>query len=104
MPSEKKWNLVMEEKALAEGGFQVVYPRGVPVLLVKKDGKVYALSNKCVHMGCPLDGGVLEDHMIKCPCHDWRYDIQTGRFLAAEEIKLKSYPLEVRDGGLYVKV
>ncbi len=103
MPSDP-WVLVLKESGLAEDRPRVVYPRGVPVLLIKKEGVIYALSNKCPHMGCPLDGGALEGYVMQCPCHDWRYDIRTGTFLDAGEIALRRYDLRAGGGGIFVKV
>jgi len=53
MPSDP-WVYVLDESALPDSRPSVVTPRGVPVLLVRKEGVIYALSNKCAHMGVPL--------------------------------------------------
>ncbi|GMR04223.1 MAG: hypothetical protein BMS9Abin23_0114 [Thermodesulfobacteriota bacterium] len=98
------WVFAINEDELDEGAFGVVFPLGVPVLIIRKEGRIYALSNKCEHMGCPMDGGTLEGYAIKCPCHDWKYDIRTGEFLAAGEIKLKTYEWKVSEGKVFVMV
>jgi len=103
MPSDP-WVFVLHEADLAEDAPHVVYPRGVPVLLVKKEGRIYALSNKCSHMGCPLDGGTLHGFVMQCPCHDWRYDIRTGAFLDAGEITLRQYRWKAREGAIFIKI
>ena len=98
------WVYVLDELALPDSQPFVVRPRGLPVLLIKKDGEIYALTNKCSHMGCPLDSGSLSGFVIECPCHDWRYDIRTGIFLDAEEISLKIYDLRVKDARIFLKI
>jgi len=98
------WVYALDESALPDSRPFVVFPRGVPVLLVKKEGVIYALSNKCSHMGCPLDGGSLSGFFIQCPCHEWRYDIRTGLFADAGEISLKRYEWKVADGRLFIKI
>ncbi len=98
------WVYVLDESDLSEGEPCVVYPRGVPVLLIKTHGEIHALSNKCSHMGCPLDGGRLTGFVLQCPCHDWRYDIRTGAFLDAEEISLRRYRWEARSGGIFIRI
>ncbi len=103
MPSDP-WIFVVEESELFDSTPTVVRPRGVPVLLIKKDKEIYALTNKCSHMGCPLDGGSLSGFVIECPCHDWRYDIRTGIFLDAEEIALKIYEQRIVDGRVFIKI
>ena len=98
------WTHVMEEKALPEGGMAPVYPRGVHVLLAPVEGTVYALEGKCVHMACPLFTGTLSGHTLTCPCHDWRFDVRSGRFLDAPELGLVVYPSKTEAGNLFVDI
>jgi 3-phenylpropionate/trans-cinnamate dioxygenase ferredoxin subunit len=102
--SQSSWVFVMEEKKLQENSITLVLPKGLAVLLIKKDGQIYAISNKCAHMGCGMGGGVLKDYAFQCPCHDWRYDIRTGEFLDAREIKIPTYQWRSVDGKIYIKI
>ena len=98
------WNYVLDDSALLEGRMAPGYPLGVNVLLARVGGRVYAVSGKCVHMACPLFMGRLEGHTIVCPCHDWRFDIRTGRFLNAPELGLTVYPTKLEAGKLFVNL
>ena len=98
------WIFVIEENKLQENSVNLVFPRGLPVLLIKKTGQIYAISNKCAHMACGLGGGTLKDYTIQCPCHDWRYDIRTGEFLDAKEIKIPTYKWKSADGKIYINL
>jgi nitrite reductase/ring-hydroxylating ferredoxin subunit len=98
------WTRVMEEKALAEGAMAPVYPLGVNVLIARVGGTIYAVEGKCAHMACPLFTGTLEGHTLTCPCHDWRFDVRTGRFLDAPELGLAVYPTKAEAGNLFVDV
>ncbi len=82
----------------------MVFPKGLQILLIKKGVEIYAVSNKCAHMACALGGGTLKDHTIECPCHDWRYDIRTGEFLDAREIKIPVYEWKLSDGRIFIKI
>ncbi len=95
---------VADLAALPEGKLRAVYPQGLPVLLVRSGAKVFALENRCSHMGCPLSDGSLDGHVLKCPCHDWRFDVRDGKFLDAPEIRLKTYPAEISNGRVYVRL
>lgn len=81
-----------------------VYPRGVNVVLARAGGAVYALEGKCAHMGCPLFCGTLAGAVLTCPCHDWRFNIKTGEFIDATELRLKVYPTRTENGKLYVSL
>ena len=101
---EPQWVFAIEEKKLKEKSLNAVYPKGLPVLLIKKGGKLYAVSNKCAHMACSLSAGSLFGFMLKCPCHDWLYDIRTGEFFNAPGLKLPVYECKAEDGKVFIKV
>ncbi|HTS06192.1 MAG TPA: Rieske (2Fe-2S) protein [Candidatus Eisenbacteria bacterium] len=98
------WTYVLDDPALPEGGIAPVYPLGVNVLLARVGGTVYAVSGKCAHMACPLLAGKLEGYTIVCSCHDWRFDVRTGRFLDAPELGLTVYPTKHEAGKLFVNL
>ncbi len=102
--SQSSWVFVIEENKLLENSVSLVFPKGLSVLLIKKDGQIYALSNKCAHMACALGGGTLDRYTIQCPCHDWRYDIRTGEFLDAKEIKIPTYKWQLVDGKIFINI
>ena len=98
------WTYVMEDTALPEGGMAPAYPLGVNVVLARVGGAVYAISGKCVHMACPLFTGKLAGHTITCPCHDWQFDVRTGKFLNAPELALAVYPTKSEAGRLFINL
>lgn len=102
--SESSWIFTIEEQALTENSMYLVFPKGIPVLLIKQGGKIHAVSNKCAHMACPLSGGSLDGYTIQCGCHDWRFDIRTGEFQDAKEIKIPVYEFKIDDGKIFVKI
>ncbi|MCZ7393090.1 MAG: Rieske (2Fe-2S) protein [Candidatus Methanoperedens sp.] len=101
---ESSWVFAIEENKLQENSLNMVFPKGLPVLLIKTAGEIFAISNKCAHMACPLAGGILDDYTIECPCHDWRFDIRTGEFLDAREIKIPVYEWKLSDGKIFLKI
>lgn len=42
---------------------------GLAILIVNKQGRFYALENRCPHADQMLDGGELEGDEIICPWH-----------------------------------
>lgn len=103
MPSNE-WIFAAEEDKLKKNLVKVVFLKGLPILLVKIAGQIYAVSNKCAHMACELGSGDLDGYIIKCPCHDWRFDVRTGRFLDAEEIRIPTYESRLSDGKIFVRI
>ena len=58
---------VLDDAELAEGTMQRVRVKGVPVLLARQEGTIYALVNTCSHRGGPLHEGELQDGCVVCP-------------------------------------
>lgn len=83
------WTKVATQDSLAAaGGKQVVDVNNQKVLVVKEGDSVYAVSNKCSHLGLPLVGktamfqGQVVDQAgspcIVCPAHNTAFDLATG--------------------------
>ena len=51
----------------ARGRPVAVYPKGLAVLLIRREDELFAIANKCAHMGCPLEGGKLEGFTLDVP-------------------------------------
>ena len=79
------WTKLSTTTELKEaGGKKVVETPAGRVLLAEVDGAVYAVSNKCTHLGLPLVGktallqGKIQDKCIVCPAHNTAFDLATG--------------------------
>jgi 3-phenylpropionate/trans-cinnamate dioxygenase ferredoxin component len=76
-----------------------------PVVLANVDGRMCALEDQCSHEAYPLSDGELEGGDLICIYHGARYDACTGRNKGLPAIRpVKSFPVEVRDDGIYVEV
>ena len=95
---------VAELLKLPEGRLAPVFPKGLPVLLLRRGAEVYALENRCAHMGCPLAAGKLDGYILQCPCHDWRFDVRDGKFLDAPELSVKTYAAEIKNGKVFLRL
>lgn len=102
--ADTDWVPTLEESQLQEDTINLALPKGISIILIKKDGQVYALRNRCAHMGCTLAGGRLDGHTLQCSCHEWKFDITTGEFLAAREITVPTYACKAQDGKILVKM
>jgi NAD(P)H-dependent nitrite reductase small subunit len=71
------------------------------IALFKVDGEVFAISAICPHAGAFLDMGYLEDYTIICPLHGWDFDVRTG-VSPNYGVKTKCFPIEVKDGVVYL--
>src|SRR5208282_3996051 len=49
-----------------------------PLLLCSHEGKVFALDNRCPHMGFPLSKGSVQEGILTCHWHHARFDLCSG--------------------------
>ncbi len=95
---------VLDEKELAEGKMKLAHVRGTPVLLIKQQGRIFAIDNRCPHQSCALSGGALDGLVMICPCHDWRFNLETGEYEEEPSFVLVKYEWKVEAGKIWVKL
>ena len=72
--------------------------------LTHYNGKFAALDNACPHQGGPLGEGSIENGYLRCPWHGWDFDPLTGRSPGEYDDGVATYPLQVRDDGIFVEI
>jgi nitrite reductase/ring-hydroxylating ferredoxin subunit len=65
------------------------------IALFNLDGTIYAIDNHCTHRDGPVGAGQLNDTVITCPWHGWRFNVATGRCLEPGGKDLRQYPVSV---------
>jgi len=83
-------------------GCITVHPNGKTLALFLYGDRVYALDNRCPHMGFPLDKGSVEDGILSCHWHHARFDLASGGAFDLWADDIDSFPVELRDGEIYV--
>jgi nitrite reductase/ring-hydroxylating ferredoxin subunit len=77
----------------------VVHGRHRPILVVAAGAEVYALDNRCPHMGFPLDRGSVDDGILTCHWHHARFDLASGCTFDLWADDAPTCPVEIRAGG-----
>ncbi len=72
------------------------------ILLVFTGEQVYALDNRCPHMGFPLHRGTLEDGLLTCHWHHARFDVCSGGTFDLWADDVPTFPVEVRGNEVWV--
>ena len=80
-------------------GRLVVHGRHPPILLVYDQGRVFALDNRCPHMGFPLERGSVADGILTCHWHHARFDLASGCTFDLWADDVPTCPVEVREPG-----
>src|SRR5262249_28036143 len=84
-------------------GRLVVHGPHRPILVVHDKGRVFALDNRCPHMGFPLDRGSVEDGALTCHWHHARFDLASGCTFDLWADDVPTCLAEVRDDEVWVR-
>ena len=82
--------------------FKVVSAEGRTILVIFDEGRVFALDNRCPHMGFPLHRGTVRDGILTCHWHHAKFDLAGGCTLDPFADDAASFPVDVREGLVYV--
>jgi len=63
----------------AEGKLARVEAAGMPVIVVRRGGALFAIAATCSHAGGPLDEGELRGDVVTCPWHGSRFCVTNGK-------------------------
>jgi len=73
-----------------------------PILVIHHRERIFALDNRCPHMGFPLERGTVEDGILTCHWHHARFDLESGCTFDLWADDVPSCAVEVRDGDVWV--
>ena len=83
-------------------------------------GSLYAIVNYCSHEGAPLCEGLIggtnestpdepdglrrvrDGQIVRCPWHNWEFDVTTGQNVADPHRRVRTYQVDVADGEVYL--
>ena len=100
----KEFVTVLDENELGEGELKKVEAKGVPVLLVRRNGEIHAIAHTCSHMGGPLSEGKLEGDVVQCPWHGSRFNVADGSVIdGPATFPQPCFETRVRDGKIEVR-
>lgn len=63
---------------------------------------VYAVDNRCPHMGFPLVRGTVRDGILTCHWHHARFDLASGGTFDQWADDVRTFPVEIRGGEVWV--
>lgn len=86
-------------ESLREEGAKVI--KGGIAVFYHED-RVFALDNRCPHLGFPLHQGSLCDGILTCHWHHARFDVCSGGTLDPWADDIPTYEVTVDDGEVWV--
>ena len=93
----------LEEIDLPASGLTELEIAGKKVCLTLYKEQLFACAAKCPHAGGTMAVGYTDAlGNIVCPLHRYKFSLQNGRNTSGEGYFLKTYPVEVREEGIFI--
>ena len=93
---------IAELNEIPKGGSKLVMVDDVPVALFNLKGKIHAWDNRCPHRGASLADGNISESIIQCKFHLWEFDVETGCAVANSDLRVKTFPIKVKNDEVFV--
>lgn len=99
------WHLAGNVDDFEDEDIEQIKVGPLAIAVYRADGDFYATQDLCTHERAYLSDGILIDCVVECPFHQGRFDVRSGKALSAPAfVPLKTYPLKIVDGKIYVNV
>jgi 3-phenylpropionate/trans-cinnamate dioxygenase ferredoxin subunit len=97
------WLKIFDTEILQHNDFiRPIQVQGKKLCLIKSEAEFFVTQLRCPHAGADLSLGWCKDGNLVCSYHRHEFDLKTGRGAAGQGNYINTYPVEVRDDGIYV--
>ena len=104
--SKLEWKLITTAPLSldwAENNMVELEVEGRSFTLAKKSDEYFAFASKCPHASGRMAQGYINPlGQVVCPLHRYCFDMKNGRNTSGEGYFLKTYPIELREEGLFI--
>ncbi|HAY83227.1 MAG TPA: nitrite reductase [Planctomycetaceae bacterium] len=90
--------------AIEEGKGEAFAVNGRMVAIFNEGGKYHAIDDFCPHMGAALSTGYVEDGVVICPWHAWRFCVKDGTWCDNPKVSIDAFEIRVEGDEIRVKV
>src|SRR2546421_4293135 len=84
------------------GGSLVVRAGGHTIALFHTAEGIFAVDNRCPHMGFPLDRGSVKDCILTCHWHHARFDLNSGGTFDQFADDVRAFPTRIEGGEVWI--
>ena len=109
------WYPALFSEELPEDGVEGIQICGIPIVLRRIEGKLYALKDQCIHRGVRLSAKpmCLSKDTISCWYHGFTFDLESGKLVTivanpddrlVGSTGITTYPVEEVSGMIFVFV
>jgi len=98
------WETVGTLDEIADGGVLQSMLGDEEIVLCRVGEEVFALHNWCTHADARLCEGTLIEYELKCPLHEGKFDVRSGKALCDPvETDIRTFSVRVLGANIYAK-
>ena len=103
-----KWHKLFESitaanAQVAEGKLTTIQINNKKICVAHTADGFFAMQDKCPHNGASLGNGFCtKEGSVVCPVHRYSFDLKTGRATSGGGDAARTYPMEIREDGIYI--
>jgi len=92
----------LKRSELGSYGRKLVRQDGKQVLVIAREGRLFAIANRCPHEGYPLSEGTIgPECVLTCNWHNWKFELASGAALVGRD-PVRTYPVAERGGEIFI--
>lgn len=100
----EEWMPVLDDADLPENEPVMARAGDIRVLLVRRNGRVHALADRCGHAGGPLHEGTFAEGCVICPWHRSAFRLEDGGVVhGPATVPQPTYETRVEDGKILLR-
>jgi nitrite reductase (NADH) small subunit len=98
-----QFHTVCRAEDIKDGDGKTVIVNNKLIAVFREGDQYHAIDDACPHMGASLVGGNVENGIVTCPWHAWRFRLADGAWADNPRIKIGCYRVRVEDGAVQVE-
>ena len=108
MSKKYNWHKIAidaQDFIFAENDMVEIEVAGKKICIALNKENLLACAAKCPHAGGYMSKGYIDAlGNIVCPLHRYKFSLENGRNTSGEGYFLKTYPIEIRENGIYLGI
>lgn len=98
------WYKVAQIEDIPQMGSRKIIIGETEIAIFKtNDGAIFAINNICPHKQGKLSEGLIHEHIVTCPLHNWDIDLSSGEALGNDTGCTNIYKTKIKNNILYLE-
>ena len=94
--------LITKDEIPSMGSRKVIIGEIEIAIFKTKDDSIFAINNLCPHKKGKLSEGLVHEHIVTCPLHNWDVDLASGEALGNDSGCTNVYKTKIKNNIVYL--